>query len=63
MKAKSERKKERRSPEPDPHEPVDVVDGIANRRAAPKVWMFAVLAAVFVGWVAFLIYSAVAGAQ
>jgi len=62
MTTRPDRKKPPRATEPDPHEPVDVIDGIAGRRAGPKVWMFVVLAAAFVGWVAFLIYSAVAGA-
>lgn len=43
-------------------EPVDVVDGIPDRSARGRAWKLAVLAGVFVAWVAFLIYCALAGA-
>lgn len=38
-------------------EPVDVVDGIPDRRAKPSRWAYVLIAAVFVAWLAFLVYS------
>ena len=35
--------------------PRDVVDGIPDRTARPRVWMYLLLAAVFLAWVLFLI--------
>ncbi len=42
-------------------DPMDVVGGIADRSARPRVWMFVLVGAVFVGWLCFLIWSATAG--
>lgn len=42
-------------------DPVDVVDGIPDRSSRPRGWKYAALAAVFIGWLAFLIYCALAG--
>jgi len=42
-------------------EPVDVADGIPDRRANPPKWRYALLAAIFAAWVAFLIYCQLAG--
>ena len=47
---------------PPPPEPVDVVDGIADRSAKPARWKLLLLALIFLLWVAFLIYCAIAGA-
>ncbi len=47
---------------PDVPEPVDVVDGIPDRSGAPHRWKYAVLVLIFLGWVGFLIYCALAGA-
>lgn len=41
--------------------PVDVVDGIPDRSPHPAAWKCLVIALIFAGWVAFLIYCAVAG--
>jgi hypothetical protein len=41
--------------------PVNVQDGIPDRSARPVAWKYVVLAAIFLGWVAFLIYCALAG--
>ncbi len=40
-----------------PPEPVDVVDGIPDRKAKPSPWAYVLIAAVFVAWLAFLVYS------
>ena len=45
-----------------PPEPIDVVDGIADRTPAPPRWKRLVLAGVFVAWVAFMLYCQMAGA-
>ena len=42
--------------------PVDVADGIPDRSARRAWWKYALLAAVFLGWVAFLVYCQLAGA-
>lgn len=42
-------------------EPVSVVDGIPDRSARPAAWKYVLLTAVLLGWVAFLMYCAVAG--
>ena len=39
---------------PPPPQPLDVVDGIADRSANPAVWKYVALAAVLLGWVAVL---------
>ncbi|HUU60474.1 MAG TPA: hypothetical protein VMZ50_13120 [Phycisphaerae bacterium] len=44
-----------------PPKPVDVVDGIPDRSATAAGWKYVLLAIVFLGWVAFLIYCAAAG--
>ena len=37
-------------------EPVDVVDGIADRSPRPAWWKYVALLAAFLAWLAFLIY-------
>jgi len=44
-----------------PPGPIDMVDGIPDRRERPAGWRYGLLAGVFVGWVAFLIYCALSG--
>ena len=41
---------------PLPPEPVDVVDGIPDRAARTPAWKYIVIAAIFLAWVAFLVY-------
>ena len=41
--------------------PVDVVDGIPDRQANPPRWKYALIAAIFLGWVGFLVYCLIAG--
>jgi hypothetical protein len=41
--------------------PRDVVDGIPDRTARPRAWMYLLLAAVFLGWVIFLVLVKVYG--
>ena len=43
-------------------EPVDVVDGIADRSGHPARWKILLLALIFLLWVAFLVYCGIAGA-
>jgi len=43
-------------------EPVDVVDGIPDRSAHAPAWKYVLIALLFLAWLAFLIYCAVAGA-
>lgn len=53
-------------PEPRQHpltEPVDVVDGIADRSSRPVWWKYAALLCVFLAWVAVLVYIRIAGSQ
>ncbi len=45
-----------------PPEPIDVVDGIADRQANPPRWKLLALAGLFVAWVAFMLYCQLAGA-
>ncbi|MGC9454513.1 MAG: hypothetical protein ACP5HU_06575 [Phycisphaerae bacterium] len=52
--------KDKTSPS-EPHEPVDVHDGIPDRAASPRRWPVLVLVGVFLCWVGFLIYCAAAG--
>ncbi len=59
--SRSGKNRRRDRQEVDVPDPVDVVDGIADRSARPRVWMYVVLGAVFVGWLCFLIWSAIAG--
>jgi len=42
-------------------EPVNVVDGIPDRRERTPVWKYVLIAVVFLAWLAFLIYCAAAG--
>ena len=46
---------------PPPPDPVDVVDGIPDRGTATRPWKYVLLAMIFLGWVAFLIYCAMTG--
>ena len=46
---------------PAPPEPVDISDGIPDRRASISWPVIAVLIAVFVGWCAFLLYCQYGG--
>ncbi len=41
--------------------PVDTVDGIPDRAINPPRWRFVLLGAIFICWIAFLIYVAAAG--
>ncbi len=43
------------------HPPVDVVDGLADRQAKPPRWKYILIAAIYVAWIAFLIYCLLAG--
>ncbi len=44
-----------------PSDPIDVVDGIPMRSSSPAMWKYAAIFAVFVAWVAFLVYCQLAG--
>ena len=59
--AKQDRSPERPAPPEPAPEPVDVVDGIPDRSPRPSAWKYLALLAVFLGWVAVLIYFQVAG--
>ena len=48
-------------PAPSPPDPADVVDGIPERTAAPRLWKYLVLALIFAGWVAFLVVCQMTG--
>lgn len=50
-----------KSSPPEPPKPVDVRDGIPDRSGQSPKRVFYVLAAVFLGWLLFLIYCAAAG--
>jgi hypothetical protein len=41
--------------------PVDAVDGIPDRQANPPKWKYVIVVAVFLVWLAFLIYCQLAG--
>lgn len=41
---------------PPPPEPLDVVDGIPDRSPRSRLWIYLVLALVFLAWLAFLIF-------
>lgn len=41
--------------------PMDVVDGLADREAKPPRWKYILIAAIYMAWVAFLIYCLLAG--
>lgn len=45
-----------------PPEPVDVVEGIADRTSNVGLWKYLIPALIFLGWVAFLAYCRMAGA-
>ncbi len=38
-----------------PTEPIDVVDGIADRSVKPAAWQYAALTGVFLAWVTVLL--------
>jgi uncharacterized membrane-anchored protein len=38
-----------------PSQPIDVVDGIADRTSRPAAWKYAMLALAFLAWVAVLL--------
>jgi len=42
-------------------DPVDISDGIPDRRERVETWKLLAAGAVFAAWLAFLIYCAVAG--
>jgi len=42
-------------------EPIDVVDGIPDRSPNAAWWKYVLLGAIFLGWVAFLVYVRIAG--
>lgn len=44
-----------------PTEPVNMVDGIPDRSPSPRRWKYALLAGIFLAWLAFLIYCLVTG--
>ena len=44
-----------------PPGPINTVDGIPDRIEHPARWRYVLLAGVLAGWVAFLIYCALAG--
>ena len=50
------------SPAVQPTEPIDVVDGIADRQESPARWKYVLIALIFVVWVIFLLYCQQAGA-
>ena len=47
---------EARSDAPAPTDPVDVADGIPDRSATCPMWRYAVLVAIFIAWIVFLVY-------
>lgn len=61
MTAKEKKKQADKTPPPPP-EPIDVVEGIPDRRARSQRWRLLVLAGVFVAWIAFMLYCQLAGA-
>ena len=52
------RKKTKDDPPP---EPVDVVDGIADRSPNPAAWKYVVLLVIFLAWIALLVFMKFAG--
>lgn len=42
-------------------QPVDVTEGIPDRDASVSAWKIILLAAIFLGWLTFLIYCWLAG--
>ncbi len=54
----------RSAPEPPPAPaPVNLVDGVPDRSPRRHIWKYVLLAVIFLAWVAFLVYSALAGIQ
>jgi hypothetical protein len=47
--------------EQDIPQPVNRVDGIPDRSTRPALWKYLLLVAIFLAWVAFLIYCQLAG--
>jgi len=45
----------------EPAEPVDVVDGLADHSRNPAAWKYMLLAAIFILWVALLIWALAVG--
>jgi hypothetical protein len=41
--------------------PLDVVDGIPDRSSTRPAWKYVLMAAAFLGWLAFLVYCWLAG--
>ena len=60
-KDKKDRTRARANHQTLPCEPVDVVDGIADRFAQTPPWKYAVLAVIFALWIAVLLYCQRAG--
>ena len=56
---KSAAQSETQSGAPSPADPVDVADGIPDRSATCPLWRYAVLGAVFIAWIVFLVYCQV----
>ena len=48
-------------PAPTPTAPADVVEGVPDRTAAPRLWKYILLAILFAGWVGFLVVCQVTG--
>ncbi len=42
-------------------EPIDVVDGVPDRSKNQAAWKYLLIALIFAGWVAFLIYCGITG--
>ncbi len=57
----SKQSKHNSQDKPVPPEAVDVIDGIPDRCGAGRKWKIVVGILVFGGWIAFLIYSLLAG--
>ena len=57
---KADRRK--RPPAEDGPSPVDVMDGIPDRSANPAPLKHILVAVIFLAWVAFLVFCAIAGA-
>ena len=58
MKTEPREKSEEKDP---PVEAVNIIDGIPDRSERPRKWPIVALLALFVLWVAFLIYSQLTG--
>jgi len=57
----SKRAKNRSTSPAEGSRPVDVVDGIPDCSARRSAWKYILIALVFLGWVAFLLYCHLAG--